>query len=195
MFYYKENRNGFTLIEAVVMLGVITAISSVVLVSFTGLSEGGALNRSARDLALSLRQAQNMALAITQVSTSLGPKIPPATGIKLVQNSTSYFTFADLNLDNKYTGENEDAKIGSDQNFVRGIKVKSLTDDTGNARSIAYIIFAAPEAAVALSDVNGTKVGNQLTIELTSGSGNTTKKIIIGTSGQISIKWIILKGK
>ena len=188
MFYYKENRNGFTLIEAVVMLGVITAISSVVLVSFAGLSEGGALNRSARDLALSLRQAQNMALAVTQVSTSLGPKIPPATGIKLIQNSTSYFTFADLNLDNKYTGENEDAKIGAHQNFVRGIKVKSLTDGAGNARSIAYVTFAAPEAAVALSDVNGTKIGNQLTIELTSGSGNTTKKIIIGTSGQISIK-------
>ena len=36
---------GFTMIEVVVMVAIVTAISSVVLFSFAGLNESGALNR------------------------------------------------------------------------------------------------------------------------------------------------------
>lgn len=179
---------GYTMIEVVVMLAIVTAISTVVLISFTGLNEGGAVNRSARELALAIRRAQNMSLAVTQVQTSSGPRIPPAVGLKLDRsNPTSYFTFADLVLDNKYVSAG-DAQIGVDETFPRGTRINLLTGPTGSPHTIVYIMFAAPEAVVTLSDINGASIGDKAEIEIVSASGLYKKRITVRTSGQVGIK-------
>lgn len=174
------------MIEVVVMLGILTLVSTAVLVSFTGLNESGLINRSAREFALAIRRAQNMSLAVTQVETSAGPQVPPAVGVKLDRSYPSiYFLFADIIFDKKYTAD--DAKIGQDENFPPGIKINSLIDSAGGTRSVVYIIFTAPEAAVSLTDENGISIGDKITVELASPS-RQKRKVTIRTSGQVSIK-------
>ncbi len=186
MKHICAGERGFTMVEVVVMLAMITTISAVVLISFTGLREGGAVNRASRELALGIRQAQNMSLAVTLIETSEGPKIPPAVGIKLERtNPFIYFLFADLLPDNKYTSQ--DAKIGQDENFPQGVRINYLRDASGASYSLVYIIFAAPEASVTIADANGASLGDKIEIELSSPSGQ--KKIITArTSGQVSIR-------
>lgn len=175
------------MVEAVVMLAIVIAISAVVLFSFTGFNEGAALNRSSRELALAIRRAQNMSLAVTQIQTSAGPRIPPAVGLKLSTLApATYFTFADLLHDNKYASA-DDAKIGSDATFERGIKLDSLKDKDGVARATVHIIFAAPEATVFLGDENGVSVGDKLDITLKTPAGQT-RTVVVRTSGQVSVR-------
>lgn len=179
-------RHGFTMIEVVVMLAIITMISTVVLISFTGLREGGAVNRAARELALGIRRAQNMSLAVTLVETSAGLKTPPAVGVKLERaNPSIYFLFADLLPDNKFTPE--DAKIGQDENFPPGIRINSLLGPSGTSHSLIYIMFAAPEATVTIADANGASIGEKVEVELGPSSGQK-RTVTTRTSGQVSIK-------
>ena len=193
----NTNTKGFTIIEIVVMLMIMTAVSAVVLVSFTGLHEGAALNRAARELAFAIRRAQNMSFAVTQIGTQAGPVIPPAVGVRLVSGSPNYFLFADIAQDNKYSEEVVggliDAKVSSgEQTFEGGIKVGSLTayDDLGipHVTPVAHIIFIAPEAAVVLADTDGNSLGEVVEISLVSASGQLKKTIVVRTSGQVSIK-------
>jgi hypothetical protein len=184
------------MVEMVVMMAIIVVISGMVLVGFTGLHEGSALNRAVRELALSIRGVQNTSLAVTQIDTRAGPKIPAAVGIRLMQGSPAYTLFADLTRDNKYDtsviSDEPDARMGDDRMFEGGIKVSSLTyvDALNNPRqvSVAHIIFAAPEASVLVTDQDGAALGDTLVIELQGVSGTLKKTVTVRTSGQISIK-------
>ncbi len=191
----STKRAGFTMVEVVVMLSIITILSIIVLFNFTGLNEGGALARSTRELALALRQAQNMALAVNQVQAGVSPsplvnKIPPAVGIKLIRGTSNYQIFADFNPRNDiYSGSSE--SIGNALVFERKISISSLFYYDAFGRkpiSAVNIIFTAPEAAISIRDVNGEDKGDKLEIELTAPTTGSCKKLVIITSGQISIK-------
>lgn len=183
---------GYTMVEMVVILSIVTAVSSVVLFSFTGLSEGAALNRSARELALAIRQAQNMSLAVTQISVGSPPvaQIPPAVGIRLNTGEPNiYFLFADLpNVDNKYSGESE--KIpGTQITFERRVKINRILDESGTSKPLVHIIFAAPEATEIITDSAGSAtLGEKVDIELVSPSGTLKRTITVRISGQVNIK-------
>mgnify|MGYP001576208317 FL=1 len=178
------------------MMMIIMVISGMVLVSFTGLHEGAALNRGARELALAIRRVQNTSLAVTQVDTRAGPKTPPAVGIRLAQGASIYILFADLTRDNEYDpmvlSDDPDVKVGDDQIFEGGVKIKSLIylDALGSPQAVevANIIFAAPEATVFIGDQDGVTLGDTLKIELAAASGRLTKTVTVRTSGQVSIK-------
>lgn len=179
------------MVEMVVMLAIITAVSATVLVGFGPARESGALGRSARELALAIRRAQNMSLAVTQIDTSAGPKIPAAVGLYIERGRETYFLFADLARDDKYDAA--DVKIADqDPAFEGGARIKSLVyyGDAGERRTLpsAHIVFAAPEAAMKVSDANGNGLGEVLEIELVSRSGQLAKTITVRTSGQVSIK-------
>ena len=178
------------------VMTIMVTISGMVLVSFTGLREGSALNRASRELALAVRRAQNTSLAVTQVDTRAGPKIPSAVGVRLTQGVPVYILFADLTRDNKYDtaviSDDPDARMGDDQMFEGGVKVKALIyqDALNDSRTapVAHIIFAAPEAAVFIADQDGAALGDTLQIELAAASGNLTKTVTVRTSGQVSIR-------
>ena len=175
------------------MLFIITAVSATVLVGFGASREGASLNRSARELALAIRRAQNMSLAVTQVDTTAGPKIPAAVGLYLTREGETYFLFADLARNNKYDA-GDDVKISGADNLVLegGVRIKSLVyyDDAGSRQTLpnAHIIFAAPEAAMTLADTNGAALGELMEIELGTPSGRLTKTLTVRISGQVSIK-------
>lgn len=189
--------SGFTIIEVAVMLAIITAISAIVLISFTGLHESAAINRGARELALGIRRAQNMSFAIAQVDTQAGPVIPPAIGVRVAVDSPIYFLFADIVQDNRYSDAVEnnraDAKISNSESAFEGrITVESLTayDALMVPRSVpvAHVMFLAPEATVLLTDASGNSVGDVLEIGLVSSSGATHARVVVRTSGQVSIQ-------
>jgi len=188
----KKTPAGYTMVEMVVILAIITGISGIVLFSFTGLNEGASLNRSIRELALAIRRAQNMSLAVTQLEVGSPPtsQIPPAVGVRLsTQDPERYFLFADLApVDNRYTGVGE--KIGNTETlFERRVKINRIRGDGGSPHTTVHILFTAPEANITFSDDAGAVIpGEKIEIELISPSGDLVRTITVRLSGQISVK-------
>lgn len=180
------------MVEVVVVLAIMTTISSIVLVNFSGLSDGSSISRAARELGLEIRKAQNMSLAVS-LPPSLA-SIPPAVGVEVsTLKPTSYFIFADYRQDNIFTSD--DTKIGSDETLPGRVVVNSLKDSNNpsNSYTILDIVFASPEAVMHVSaccDAFGSRVidpREPITISLTTPSG-AKRSLIVRSSGQISIK-------
>ena len=68
MVFTQEKNAGFTLMEAVVVLGLITLLSTATLINFTGVNDALTLRKERFQAALAIREAQNMALAIRLLS-------------------------------------------------------------------------------------------------------------------------------
>ena len=186
-----EARLGFTTIEIVVVMAIMTAVSGMVMFNFGGLNEGASLNRSARDLALNIRKAQNFSLTVRQLlvgSPVPTSTLPPAVGLELTVGQAYYLLYADLGTpigDYKYNGLAE--KIDPNLDLDKNTRIVSLTTPT-NSYAKANIIFTAPEASVVLTDLTGSSIGNFLTITLQTPNTGQTRTVTIRTSGQISIK-------
>jgi len=181
---------GFTMIETVVVVAIITAISAQVLFGFTGFNEGAALNRSRRELALAIRRAQNMSLAVTQIMVGDPPTalVPIAMGLRLaIADPSASFLFADLTpRDNKYTGIGEKV-LASDVRFERNVKINRILDESGILYPVVHILFSSPEAYLTFTDANGgALVANLITIELLTPSGQI-KRVVVRANGQISM--------
>src|SRR3989344_8879317 len=209
---------GYTMVEIVVMLSIVTAISGMVLVNFGGLNEGASLNRSARELALAIRKAQNMSISVTQVPITVpdAPQVPLAIGIKFsTANPQTHFLFGELFLcagsidhedpncpggtyvlDYKYTYATDGSEVivdekikNSDEFFDRNIKISHLIGEDNIEYPVIHIVFAAPEADMVITDAAGTPItGEQIEIKLLAPSTQKTKTVLIRTTGQISIK-------
>lgn len=184
---------GFTIFEVLVMLAIVTAISAQVLFSFTGLNEGAALHRSAQQLALAIRRAQNMSLAVSTLRVGQTfPQflIPPAVGVRIstaTRERDRYVLFADLgNPGNR--AYDADTEFIAEEALHRGVRVQELRRD-GAAVQEARIVFAAPEAEMEIA-TDPSPVGQppqRIDIVLKANSGQT-RTITVTTSGQVSIQ-------
>src|SRR3989344_5941766 len=177
---------GFTMVEIVVMLSIITAISGIVLASFTGLNESSSTNRSSRELALAIRRAQNMSLAVTQIEAGSPPtsQIPPGIGVRLDSTDpTKYFLFADLAPANfKYNGTEE--KITTTETiFERRVKINRMVGEAGQEYSTIHVVSPAPEATLFITNESGVAIsGDKIDVELISPSGQLKKTVTIRVS-------------
>lgn len=177
------------MIEIVVMMAIITAISAIVLFKFTALNDSALLNRSTHELALSIRRAQNMALAITVGGAG---QVAAAYGVRLSQAASDadrYIIFGDVFNDFKWDAGTDDTIDGT-QFFSRGIRVKEITGCAISCPERVNIMFRAPESEMEFyNDSDGTLiVDDTLNIVLTTSAGDLTRKIIVKTSGQVSIQ-------
>ena len=184
---------GYTAIELIVVTSIIIIISTIVLLGFGVLNDSVALNRSSRDLAVVLRRAQNMALAVTGVS-AIGNEVPPAVGIQLTQGASTYLLFADR------AGSFRDYKYGaSDGEFIQSLRFDRNViayqfldvdgDPISPAEGVLHIIFSAPEADLRITDGNGNGDPKWAKVDIIfrSPSGKT-KILTVRESGQISVK-------
>ena len=179
--------SGFTMIEMTITIFIIAIIATIVLANFGGFGENVAMQRSAQEFALFLRQAQNMSLSVRQIETSAGRIIPPAIGVFLnISSPESYILFADLDNNKRYDPA-VDAKVGNDTFFEKRVKIDSLLDQNSIPQSVINIVFAAPEASMTIYNQDN-QIGEQAIINLVTTSGVYKKKIGARTSGQISIE-------
>ena len=90
-------RQGFTLVEILVVTAIIVIISGVLVINFRKGGESGQLQRSAQKIAQDIRKVQSMALS----SVKFGSSIPAeGYGVRFrTQDLTSYLLFADTQSD------------------------------------------------------------------------------------------------
>lgn len=195
-----KNGAGFTVIEMLVTFAIITALSAQILVSFSGLGQGVALNRAGQELARMIRSAQYTSIAVAHARVPVAGiptfLIPPAVGIRIDKATGQRTIFAERddhpaflifgNPDGKYT--NSDEKIKTEE-LPDGITITRIIDQNGvDSYTAIHVLFFVPEAEVRITRDGGSPFpGNRADIELVNSVGNK-KTVRVHITGQISVR-------
>lgn len=172
----------FTLLEMMVVIGIVVFISAL---SFTSYKEGQnqyALQLSAQKLAADLRRAQNMALST--VATNGGQVSGGGYGIylnKSPENKSAYIFFADTDSPKVYS--NSDTTIERVE-LKKGVEINTISLD-GNNANYSYIIFTPPDPEVTIGPGSSTELS--IKVSLTKDS-TRSKTVTINKFGKIDIK-------
>lgn len=174
---YSRLQAGFTLIELVVVIGIIGMISSLVVLNMGSEQQNSSLLRSAQKLSLNLRQVQAFALS-SKKFTTIG--VPCGWGIHFNGiNSNSYVIFADLATAPNCSDRNYVRDGGSEDfetvNLEADIVISSLSG------SLSDVVFTAPEPTV-----NFIPDQASAGIVLTAKKSGATKTVTINKTGFIS---------
>lgn len=186
-------KSGFTLIEVVVVTGVVAIIAAVTLASFPEFSERIGIEQEAGKLVLALRKTQTYALAVREFQRGSGLFPPYGVNI-LLSDPTHYTIFGDLNSSNRF-----ESLFGEKVETVSAEKRVSIIQLCGNSQSIprgpcslssADIVYIRPAPTISLIGVDGglPLSYNDIKVDLASMDGSTKKSVIIWSTGQISIQ-------
>lgn len=186
----------FTLIEVVIVTGVIAIIAAVTLASFPEFSERIGIEQEAGKLTLALRKTQSYALAVREFQAGSG--IFPAYGVNISINDPLHYTiFGDLP---PLFGSNRfESFLGEAVETVTVEKRVKIAKICGNSQSIpsgscelssADIVYIRPVPTISLLGVEGglSLIYNDIKVVFKSLDGSIEKSVIIWSTGQISIE-------
>jgi len=178
--FRKTNNLGFTVLELVIVTGIMALLAAVAIANFRGFERDQVLDSEADKLASVLRQAQIFALTGQTTSDTrysygvhLETCLPPAT--------CQYILFSDLDGDNLYDSGEE--LSGNSYEFIKGTYVSSLDPVSGGNLDI---VFEPPEATIYFN--NQITDSSATTTLVNSLSGKQRDVIISRESGQINIE-------
>ncbi len=189
MIIRGNNGQGFTLVELLVAISIMTLVTSVVLMRHQSFNRSILLRNQAYDVALTIRQAQLMAVNYTGDQTSKNQTY----GVRVDKTTNQYFVFYDVNNNKIY--DSGDTVIGMVKTLDRRFNfywIKAATADDINSVDIT---FTRPllDANFVVHPSGGGSVARpgplKMLIEI-SGSGGAagkTKMVEVISSGSISV--------
>ncbi len=171
--------SGFTILEVLVVLSIVSLFTGMTIFSVVSERQSSSLFRSAQNLSLNLRRAQNYALSSKNFKNS---GVPCGWGVHFNGvNLSSYVIFAD-SVPAGSDCQNQDNKRNSDGSedfetvkFESGIKISSLTDNFSD------VVFSPPAPTVVFSSSGRS----QVSIVLTNRDA-ATRTVTVNTTGFIS---------
>jgi prepilin-type N-terminal cleavage/methylation domain-containing protein len=182
-------QTGFTIIELLVVIGIITILPVIILSNFPDVKLQFALNRSAYAFAQDVRKAQDMALASVEYKDSFGILQPVAGyGVYLDADrlgNKKYVIYADGMPGNNQYDALDYLFQTTDINLSEpGVIIKGVRNAFGGMTSIN---FASSNADVAITQLDKQARAVEVIFALEN-DPSKTKSVIINTSGLIEIK-------
>ncbi len=198
---YKTSVAGFTLVELLVSLSIITVIMTVVLFNYKTFSDNLSLASAGQEVVIAIRQAQTYGLNVKEVTVS-GGVFTSAYGVYFdsAYDTTHYYLFTDTNGNMIYDGGNGcgsgNTECVKQETLRNGVKISNICDATtcppvATARR-ANITFLRPnpDALVYFTNIaSSTVAGPSSTgkIVLTS-LKNKNLTVIVESTGQILVQ-------
>lgn len=171
--------NGFTLMEMVVSIAIISTISSIFLANYHSTNKRSDLIMTTQQTVANIRLMQNNSLSLTDFNG-----IPPKGGWGVyftMASSSSYFLFADVDGDHQY----QDSELSRIVTLPAGITVSNIEGIGGNTS----IVFLPPSPETYITGtahpVSADNRHNETFITMREGNGST-KKVFINYFGLIS---------
>ncbi len=179
----NNNNSGFSLIEVIVALGLIALIAGLIIANYREGERTNTIHFSAKDLATTLRQAQNNSLGAVRYDGRT-----PAGGwgvhIDLETATTSYKLFANLDYDEEdidtygyEAGQALPEHGGKTMDTKRGTFIA-----TTSLGSMVSISFLPPHPETLIFD--GTATSSEVEILLENEAGET-RKVEVNSLGLI----------
>lgn len=187
----RHGWRGFTLIELLVVVGIVLAITALLLVSQGRFSGNILLTNAAYDVALSIRQAQVFGLGAREAGIQTA-EFDTGYGIHFdTSNRSTYILFADRNRDFKYEGAGELIQTFSlgrgfyIEEFCGGLSGGVEECSSGSIDEIT-IVFDRPEPdAIIKNNVTGKTYGSaRIMVRSPQGTG---REVTAVATGQISV--------
>ena len=184
---------GFTLIEVVVVVGVMALIASATLFNFPQFSRRIQIEQEAGKLALSVRKAQAYSIAVREFSAGSG--VFPGYGVYVsTANPNGYVIFGDPNKTSRY-----DASLGESVetvNFASRVKIAQIC---GNSQLVPpgpctlssadiFYIRPGPDSTFTGVDSGLPSIYSDIKIILSSEDAALSKSVVIWPTGQVSIQ-------
>ncbi len=163
---------GFTLIELLVSMGIITILSSALLIGKTTEEKKLALQRMAYQISQDLRQTQEKTLGVEEAGC--GVEKGYIFGLNFAQGANYYYLFVDCDKDHQYDTGEEITKIS----LEKGVEIFQLSP-----LSPLNIVFEPPEP---LTYINNVQWGAEAIITLKG--WEKEKKVTINSAGNIKIE-------
>lgn len=200
MSHYFKNSYGFTLVELLVSISIISIILTVVVLNQSTYTDGAALTNLADEISSTVSQAQAYGIGVKGLSGEFNASYGIVLNLSSGSN-TSYLNFADLNGDKVYNGDwsCNISECLSKVDITRGNFIKEIcivrSNDTEqcNVAERVDISFARPstEAQIKFFNSGGNPIGASndkgARIRIQSPRGST-RSVTIYTTGQISVQ-------
>jgi len=174
---------GFTIVELLVVIFIISLISSIYLVNYRKGQKDMALLRAANKLAQDIRNTQNLAISAKECQPC-GGKVPFGYGLYLEQSTNSYFIYADTYPGSPATGNGKydsgnDVKIET-FNLETGIYIKQIS------LSPLSVNFSPPDPKITIGGESNLTDAT-IILALTSDSLKT-KTVYINKAGLVDVR-------
>ncbi|MEK7601465.1 MAG: prepilin-type N-terminal cleavage/methylation domain-containing protein [Patescibacteria group bacterium] len=180
---------GFTLIELMVVTGIIAIISGLVLVNNNKFGGAVLLENLAYDMALSLRQAQVYGISVQRFNGAFGA----AYGVHFTPSAggaqSLYVLFADaVNKNGLY----DSGELVQSTKVAQGYTVSNLCANAAGSETCAQasaldITFQRPEPDAYIRISGAGSLYESATITVSSPRGDT-RRITVYANGQISVQ-------
>ena len=202
-FSMRESGAGFSLVELMVVIGLVTAISAVILFNQSAFQNSILLGILVYDVAISVREAQTYGISTRGTSASLftsayGIHFSSNTNTTQVPSIISYLLFADIAADDGLYVSGADQPVRT-LSIQSGYKIEKLCmtispnpeecSVPGGQVWIADVSFKRPypDARIKVDPGTGFVVATGLKVVLKSPKGDTRYVEILQT-GQLSIQ-------
>lgn len=140
-------RNGFTMIEALIVIGIIVLFSGIILANSGGQNDSLRLRTTVQELANDLRRVQNFAVS-TRVS---GTEIPSGGyGIRFNKSAGNYIIFTDANnTPNRVFDAGEQIET---KTLYSNIEIDSITLSSSGSADYLDVIFVPPDPVTYINE-------------------------------------------
>lgn len=187
----KRGENGFSLVELMVTMGILIAVTTMLFFNYPEFRQKVSLKRTSQEIALAIRQAQTYGLGVREFQSG-GTTYFPGYGIHfdLTNSPSSFILFADISDPKNYSYDpsNENVQTFSIQTNDKILSMCGAIDvNCDTPLSTADIIYYRPNPIVILTNNGGTTKFSYIEITIQSPEGGT-KTITVWLSGQISIE-------
>ncbi len=188
-----KTQKGFSLIELIVTVSIISVILSVVLYNYGGFNDKLSLSSATQELAIGVRQAQTYGINVKESTVSSG-QFNYAHGIYLsTQTPSSYVIYVDSNSNNVY--DSGAGELVETVNLRNGITINNICNSTtcpasGVARMSINFLRPNPDGRIYFLNSSGSIVSGPISygrVQLRSPKG-TFSYVIIESTGQVVVQ-------
>ena len=199
-----KNDDGFTLVELLISISIITVLLSVVLYNYGQFNDNLALSSAGQEMAIAIRQAQTYGINVREISVGTG-NFTAAYGVYFNpgSNPSNYYIFADTDGNKAYnagsgcgTGNTECVEQLTLRN---GVKITSICDGTntcppppgGSSVKNMTVTYTRPNPDASINFLNN---GGQIKASSPTGKVTLTSPklktltVTIESTGQVSVQ-------